>query len=149
MGYPLYAPLDCQLDGSVYLCYMFSGSTLTGGFKKPRELTWLTGIVLAVITVSFGVTGYRSNGLLGYPYRDRSSRRPPYRRPSVGDASSWRCIGRARYLEPVLYRPHTDLATFRNGRSASSLLTDPKARDQWTAVTLRRLDQKYEGHLTA
>lgn len=31
---------------------------LTGGFKKPRELTWLTGIVLAVITVSFGVTGY-------------------------------------------------------------------------------------------
>jgi cytochrome b6 len=33
-------------------------STLTGGFKKPRELTWLTGIVLAVLTVSFGVTGY-------------------------------------------------------------------------------------------
>jgi cytochrome b6 len=31
---------------------------LTGGFKKPREFTWLTGIVLAVITVSFGVTGY-------------------------------------------------------------------------------------------
>ena len=35
-----------------------SESTLTGGFKKPRELTWLTGIVLAVLTVSFGVTGY-------------------------------------------------------------------------------------------
>jgi cytochrome b6 len=31
---------------------------LTGGFKKPREFTWITGIVLAVITVSFGVTGY-------------------------------------------------------------------------------------------
>ncbi|MEI6379611.1 MAG: cytochrome b6 [Cyanobacteriota bacterium ELA615] len=31
---------------------------LTGGFKKPRELTWITGVVLAVITVSFGVTGY-------------------------------------------------------------------------------------------
>ncbi len=31
---------------------------LTGGFKKPRELTWVTGVVLAVITVSFGVTGY-------------------------------------------------------------------------------------------
>jgi cytochrome b6 len=42
---------------------------LTGGFKKPREFTWLTGIVLAVITVSFGVTGYslpfRSNWVLG------------------------------------------------------------------------------------
>jgi cytochrome b6 len=31
---------------------------LTGGFKKPRELTWVTGVVMAVITVSFGVTGY-------------------------------------------------------------------------------------------
>nr|AYQ93424.1 cytochrome b6 [Lepocinclis tripteris] len=31
---------------------------LTGGFKKPRELTWVTGILLACLTVSFGVTGY-------------------------------------------------------------------------------------------
>ena len=31
---------------------------LTGGFKKPRELTWMTGVVMAVCTVSFGVTGY-------------------------------------------------------------------------------------------
>ena len=31
---------------------------LTGGFKKPRELTWLTGIGLSICTVSFGVTGY-------------------------------------------------------------------------------------------
>ena len=31
---------------------------LTGGFKRPRELTWITGVVMAVITVSFGVTGY-------------------------------------------------------------------------------------------
>ena len=31
---------------------------LTGGFKKPRELTWVTGVTLAVTTVSFGVTGY-------------------------------------------------------------------------------------------
>nr|YP_009746917.1 cytochrome b6 [Plagiogyria euphlebia]QII42562.1 cytochrome b6 [Plagiogyria euphlebia] len=33
---------------------------LTGGFKKPRELTWVTGVILAVPTVSFGVTGYSS-----------------------------------------------------------------------------------------
>jgi cytochrome b6 len=31
---------------------------LTGGFKKPRELTWVTGVALASVTVSFGVTGY-------------------------------------------------------------------------------------------
>lgn len=31
---------------------------LTGGFKKPRELTWITGVLLATLTVSFGVTGY-------------------------------------------------------------------------------------------
>ena len=31
---------------------------LTGGFKKPRELTWVAGVILGVITVSLGVTGY-------------------------------------------------------------------------------------------
>jgi cytochrome b6 len=31
---------------------------LTGGFKKPRELTWVSGVLLATLTVSFGVTGY-------------------------------------------------------------------------------------------
>ncbi|CAN6476559.1 unnamed protein product [Victoria cruziana] len=31
---------------------------LTGGFKKPRELTWVMGVVLAVLTASFRVTGY-------------------------------------------------------------------------------------------
>ena len=31
---------------------------LTGGFKKPRELIWITGIILALSTVWFGVTGY-------------------------------------------------------------------------------------------
>ena len=31
---------------------------LTGGFKKPRELTSVTGVVLVVLTASFGVTGY-------------------------------------------------------------------------------------------
>lgn len=31
---------------------------LTGGFKKPRELIWVSGVLLSVVTVSFGVTGY-------------------------------------------------------------------------------------------
>lgn len=30
----------------------------TGGFKKPRELTWISGTLLSVLTISFGVTGY-------------------------------------------------------------------------------------------
>ena len=30
----------------------------TGGYKKPRETTWITGILLALSTLSFGVTGY-------------------------------------------------------------------------------------------
>uniref|UniRef100_A0A0A0KXF0 Cytochrome b/b6 N-terminal region profile domain-containing protein n=1 Tax=Cucumis sativus TaxID=3659 RepID=A0A0A0KXF0_CUCSA len=31
---------------------------LTGGFNKRRELTWVIDVVLAVLTASFGVTGY-------------------------------------------------------------------------------------------
>lgn len=31
---------------------------LTGGFKNPRETTWVTGVIMASCTVSFGVTGY-------------------------------------------------------------------------------------------
>jgi cytochrome b6 len=33
---------------------------LTGGFKKPREFIWITGIILALTTVSFGVIGFYS-----------------------------------------------------------------------------------------
>jgi cytochrome b6 len=32
---------------------------LTGGFKKPRELTWVTGVVLGVLTASFGEESIR------------------------------------------------------------------------------------------
>jgi cytochrome b6 len=31
---------------------------LTGGLKKARELIWITGVLLGVCTVTFGVTGY-------------------------------------------------------------------------------------------
>jgi cytochrome b6 len=31
---------------------------LTGELKKPREFTWVTGVILIVLTVSFVVTGY-------------------------------------------------------------------------------------------
>ena len=42
------------LNMVLHICRVY----LTGGFKKPRELTWVTGVLLAVTTVSFGVTGY-------------------------------------------------------------------------------------------
>lgn len=31
---------------------------LTAGFKKPREILWISGILLAIASVSFGITGY-------------------------------------------------------------------------------------------
>ena len=42
------------LNMLLHICRVY----LTGGFKKPRELTWITGVILACVTVSFGVTGY-------------------------------------------------------------------------------------------
>jgi len=41
-------------DGVVHIGRVY----VTGGFKQPRELIWITGIILAVSTASFGVTGY-------------------------------------------------------------------------------------------
>ena len=42
------------LNMILHVCRVY----LTGGFKKPRELTWVTGVALASVTVSFCVTGY-------------------------------------------------------------------------------------------
>lgn len=42
----------------LFLIVHVSRVYLTGGFKKPRELTWVTGLLLSLVTVSFGVTGY-------------------------------------------------------------------------------------------
>ncbi|MGD2109437.1 MAG: cytochrome bc complex cytochrome b subunit [Phycisphaerae bacterium] len=30
----------------------------SGGYKKPRELTWVTGVLLFMFTITFGFTGY-------------------------------------------------------------------------------------------
>lgn len=30
----------------------------SGAYKKPRELTWVTGVLLFIITITFGFTGY-------------------------------------------------------------------------------------------
>jgi cytochrome b6 len=36
---------------------------LTGGFKRPRELTWVTGVTMAVCTVSFVLQGIHYLGI--------------------------------------------------------------------------------------
>jgi cytochrome b6 len=38
----------------LHICRVY----LTGALKKPREFIWITGIMVAVRTVTFGVTGY-------------------------------------------------------------------------------------------
>ncbi|KAB2037652.1 hypothetical protein ES319_D03G090700v1 [Gossypium barbadense] len=57
---------------------------LTGGFKKPRELTWVTGVVLAVLTASFGVTGYSlPRDQVGY-WAVKNQKRPLFQREEDG-----------------------------------------------------------------
>ena len=130
--------------------------SLFSGVPKPMFLLALAGLaghgcyamkqveahLVAVLTVSFGVTGYsfrfRSNRLLGHPHSDRGSRRSPARRSSAGDVTPRWCIGGTRDLEPVLHRTHAGLATSSDGSTAGALLTDPEARHQWSPVTGRR-----------
>ena len=37
--------------------HMFS-VFFSGAYKKPRELTWLTGFLLLVLSMAFGFSGY-------------------------------------------------------------------------------------------
>src|SRR4030088_2269810 len=38
----------------LHMCQVF----LYGAYKKPREATWMLGVVLLLITLAFGLTGY-------------------------------------------------------------------------------------------
>jgi cytochrome b6 len=46
-------------NGMVFICVAHMLRVyITGAFKNPRELNWVSGIVLLVITFAFGLTGY-------------------------------------------------------------------------------------------
>jgi ubiquinol-cytochrome c reductase cytochrome b subunit len=38
----------------LHMCQVF----LYGGYKKPREATWMVGVVLLLLTLAYGLTGY-------------------------------------------------------------------------------------------
>ena len=38
----------------LHLCRVF----FTGAYKRPRELTWVTGVLLLIVVLAFGFTGY-------------------------------------------------------------------------------------------
>ena len=53
-------PIDGWSSGIMVLIFIVHifRVYLRGDFKKPREFIWITGIILALRSVSFGLTGY-------------------------------------------------------------------------------------------
>ena len=58
---------------------------LWGAYKKPREATWMVGVVLLLVTMAYGLTGY----LLPWDNRGTGARWSPPRSPPTR-----RCWGR-------------------------------------------------------
>jgi cytochrome b6 len=79
---------------------------LTGGFKRPRELTWVTGVIIAVCTVSFGVTGYSlpwdQVGYWAVKICNGCSRCRTSCRTTSSRISSWWCRRRSSYTNSIL-----------------------------------------------
>ena len=103
---------------------------LTGGFKRPRELTWVTGVTMAVITVSFGVTGYSLPwDQVGY-WAVKIVSGVPAAIPVVGDAMagaiSFACSNAAPTGSPVLTssrrRSPAGISTMMSARCAGASL---------------------------
>ena len=101
-------------------------------FKKPRELTWVSGVILAVITVSFGVTGYSLPwDQVGY-WAVKIVSGVPEAIPVVGVLISdllrgGSSVGQAT-LDSLLQRSHLCATLVDCGLHAVPLLDDPQAR---------------------
>jgi quinol-cytochrome oxidoreductase complex cytochrome b subunit len=107
---------------------------LTGGFKKPREVTWISGVALAVCTVSFGVTGYSlPYDQVGY-WALRIVSGVPDCIPVVGQVLVELIRGGPSVGQATLTPTHICAPARHIGTDALSLFIDSKARHLGTAL---------------
>lgn len=46
-------------NGMIVMCFAHMMRVfITGAYKRPREMTWISGVLLLVLTLAFGFTGY-------------------------------------------------------------------------------------------
>jgi Cytochrome b subunit of the bc complex len=112
---------------------------LTGGFKKPRELTWVTGVILAVLTVSFGVTGYSlpwdQVGYWGSQDRLRCAQCHSGGGRLVGATDpGWRS-GWSSYPDSLLQLAHFRATLADRSLYDHALFDDPPPRHFWAFVS--------------
>ena len=86
---------------------------LFGAYKKPREATWMMGVILLLITLAFGPHGISSalgqSRILGNR-RDHADRRGRARGGSVSGAIAGRRGNRRRHLRAFLCRARRPVA---------------------------------------
>ncbi len=86
-----------------------------GAYKKPRETTWIVGVILLLLTLGFGLTGYLlpwdNRAYWGTTVTTKIVQQVPliggYLLRLMGAENGWR-----HYLCPVLWTACTDSARF-------------------------------------
>ena len=49
----------CSVSAMVVLVFLYMLRVIFyGAYKFPREITWFTGVILLLVTIGFGFTGY-------------------------------------------------------------------------------------------